>query len=244
MINKLFFLFTFLLFVSGCFADEPASTKPIRLVITGETISFDGKLLSFKDPLNQWIEVLGEDYVYIGENPDYQKAYNSSGSDRFVYPKLGIDIEVQFNNSDVKSEFIDGKPGTLKDPYNRFVSIIRIRMNPESKADPGGARYIGTERANHTYYTMHADYAIDFYGAIVDSDTSIESVLSQSNIVKRNRKFHSSIGVYSGYENLGKIVYNHFFGEQPEVSMSMQVWPTLELRLENERKYFGKVVSR
>lgn len=244
MKNKLLILFTLLLLVSGCFAETPVSKKPVKLVITGDTIRFDGKLLSFQDPLSQWIEVLGENYVSIGENPSYQKAFGLRGRDRFIYPELGIDIAVQVNRIDVKSDYIDGKSGMLKDPLNRFISTVRIKMNPTSKANPIDFRYLDKEVAEHPFNTMYADYAIDFYGAIVDSDTSIESVLEQSDIVKRNRKFFASVGVYSGYENLGNIVFNHFFGEQPEVSMWLEVWPTLELSLENERRYFGKVVSR
>ncbi|WP_028023759.1 DUF7738 domain-containing protein [Enterovibrio calviensis] len=237
---KIRYLITIALFLlSGCFSETEASNKPIRLVISGDQITIDGKALSFEEPLKEWIEVLGDGYLQ-GNNGPISAFYMN----RFIYPELGIDLEVQLNYSDVKSDWIDGEVGTLKDPYNRFVSVVRISMNPESKANPSDYRYLDKEEAEHPYYTMYADYAIDFYGAIVDSDTSIESVLSQSNIVKRNRKFHASVGVYSGYENLGNIVFNHFFGEQPEVSMSMEVWPTLELRLENERRYFGKVVTR
>lgn len=244
MRNKILILFTLSLLVSDCFAEITVSQKPVRLVVTGDTIRFDGKQLSFKDPLKQWIEVLGDNYVYIGKEPSYQKAFGASGRQRFVYPELGIDIAVQTNYIDVKSDFINDKPGTLKDPYNRFISVVRIRMNPESKADPIRYRHLDKEMAEHPYNTMYADYAINFYGAIVDSDTSIESVLDQSDIVKRKRKFSSSVGVYSGFNNLGTIIFNHFFGEQPEVSMSMQISPNTEIRLDNERRYFGKEVSR
>ncbi|WP_089139369.1 DUF7738 domain-containing protein [Vibrio rumoiensis] len=243
MKSKLLILFTLLLLVSGCFAETTVSQKPVRLVVTSDTIRFDGKRLSFKDPLKQWIEVLGDDYVYIGKEPSYQKAFGASGRQRFVYPELGIDITVQTNHIDVKSDFINGKPGTLKDPYNRFISVLRIRMNPKSKAKPIVYRHLDKEMAEHPYNTMYADYAIDFYGAIVDSDTSIESVLDQSDIVKRDRHF-SSVGVSSGFNNLGTIIFNHFFGEQPEVSISMQISPSSEIRLDNERRYFGKEVSR
>ncbi|MGF1868286.1 hypothetical protein L4D15_24095 [Enterovibrio norvegicus] len=237
---KISYLIAIALFLlSGCFSETEASNKPIRLVISGDQITIDGKALSFERPLQDWIDILGSDYI---QGP--KKPVNAFAIDRFIFPKLGIDLQVQTNYADVKSDWIDGEVGTLKDPYNRFVNVIRISMNPESKANPSDYRYLDKEEAEHPYYTMHADYAIDFYGAIVDSDTSIESVLSQSNIVKRNRKFHASVGVYSGYENLGNIVFNHFFGEQPEVSASMEVWPTKELRLENERRYFGEIVTQ
>ncbi|WP_087024391.1 hypothetical protein [Thaumasiovibrio subtropicus] len=231
------------IFISCFSAAEPSTAKSaVRLSISGDSLTFDGKPLSFKEPLYKWIEVLGDDYVYIGEDEGYQKAYGSSGSDRFIYPDLGIDIAVQMNRIDVRSDWVDGQVGTLKDPYNRFITTVRISMNPEAKANPSKIYREGTE--GHPFYTMYADYAIDFYGAVVDGDVSFKSVLSQSDIVKRDRQFSFSLGVYSGYDNLGNLMFNDFFGKQPEVPMTLEIWPTLKLRLENERRYFGKVVTR
>ncbi|WP_087024387.1 hypothetical protein [Thaumasiovibrio subtropicus] len=232
-----------LIFLSCFFVAEPSIAKSaVRLSISGDSLAFDGKPLSFKEPLYKWIEVLGDDYVYIGEDEGYQKAYDLSGSERFIYPDLGIDIAIQVNIKDVRSDWVDGQVGTLKDPYNRFITTVRISMNPKAKANPSKIYREGTE--GHPFYTMYVDYAIDFYGAVVDGDVSIKSVLSQSDIVKRNRKFSFTLGVYSGYENLGSLMFNDFYGEKPEIPMRLAIWPTLKLRLENERRYFGKVVSR
>nr|WP_087024389.1 hypothetical protein [Thaumasiovibrio subtropicus] len=227
-----------LIFLSCFSAAEPSTAKSaVRLSITGDSLTFDGKPLSFKEPLSKWIEVLGDDFIQGPERP-----FNAFSIDRFIFPDLGIDIAVQVNIKDVRSDWVDGQVGTLKDPYNRYITTVRISMNPEAKANPSKIYEEGTE--DHPFYTMYADYAIDFYGAVVDGDVSIKSVLSQSDIVKRDRQFSFSLGVYSGYENLGNLMFNDFFGKQPEVPMTLEIWPTLKLRLENERRYFGKVVSR
>ncbi|SDH92271.1 hypothetical protein SAMN04488136_1363, partial [Vibrio xiamenensis] len=45
--------------------DNKANTSslPVRLVVTKDNITFDGKTLSFDKPFKDWVAVLGDDYM-------------------------------------------------------------------------------------------------------------------------------------------------------------------------------------
>lgn len=237
LVNILTAVFIFWSAESFCQADiTNTSDKPVRLVMTPETITFDGKPLSFEKPLKEWIHVLGKKYTQgqRGSVGPYTRR-------RFIYPDLGIDLEVQGNNKDPKSDWVNGEVGTLNDPMNRYVVDVRIRLNPKNEIAP--PRINEKKYENHPYNTMFADYAINFYGAIVDRSVKKEQIIKYGEGVAMDRHFNSVDARISGNHN-ATIIFEHFFGKKPEVPVMLEIYPSSKLKYKNELKYFGKVVSR
>ncbi|KDM90034.1 hypothetical protein [Photobacterium galatheae] len=212
------------------------SDQPVRLVITPESITFDGKPLRFEEPLKDWIQVLGDNYIQ-GES-DSVAAFKSK---RFIYPKLGIDLEVQRNTKSPSSDWVNGQVGTLNDPMNRYIVDVRIRLNPKNQIDP--PRISEEKFKNHPYNTMFADYAINFYGAIVDRNIQKEQVLKYGSGTQMDQHFNL-VGASASETHDASIAFHHFWGQKPELAVMLTVYPSLTLKHENEVKYFGQVVSR
>ncbi|UTM59784.1 hypothetical protein L4174_017075 [Photobacterium sp. CCB-ST2H9] len=212
------------------------SDQPVRLVITPESITFDGKPLRFEEPLKDWIQVLGDNYIQ-GER-DSVAAFKSK---RFIYPELGIDLEVQRNTKSPSSDWVNGQVGTLNDPMNRYIVDVRIRLNPKNQIDP--PRISEEKFKNHPYNTMFADYAINFYGAIVDRNIQKEQVLKYGSGTQMDQHFNL-VGASASETHDASIAFHHFWGQKPELAVMLTVYPSLTLKHENEVKYFGQVVSR
>ncbi|KDM90035.1 hypothetical protein EA58_19025 [Photobacterium galatheae] len=206
------------------------------MVITSESISFDGKPLRFEAPLKDWILVLGDNYIQ-GER-DSVGAFDAW---RFIYPELGIDLEVQGNNKAPKFDWVNGQVGTVQDPMNRYLVDVRIRLNPKNQIDP--PRISEEKYKNHPYNTMFADYAINFYGAIVDRNIQKEQVLKYGSGTQMDQHFNL-VGASASETHDASIAFHHFWGQKPELAVMLTVYPTLTLKHENEVKYFGQIVSR
>ncbi|WP_330961101.1 DUF7738 domain-containing protein [Photobacterium sp. 53610] len=223
--------------ISVCKAESVnTSDQPVRLVITSETITFDGKSLRFEKPLKDWINVLGENYI--------QGERNSVGSFdawRFIYPDLGIDLEVQGNNKAPQSDWVNGQVGTLNDPMSRYIVDVRIRLNPKKQIDP--PRISEAKYKSHPYNTMFADYAINFYGAIVDRNIQKEQVLQYGAGTQMDQHFNL-VRASASETHDASIAFHHFWGQKPELAVMLTVFPSSKLKYENEVKYFGQVVSR
>ena len=224
--------------------DINTSPKPIRLVITDHKLTFDGKEHNFKQPLQDWIAVLGNDFIRGNQDENWKKAILGHESDRFIYPELGIDIKVEINNKDVKSDWVNGVPGTLSDPFNRYVEGVRVTVNPKyiMKEDLNQ-----TKMLDHPFNTMFADYAINFHGAIVDNTTSKKQILMYSQNVSESGHFNSisrSNSAKNRSNIRGVLSFYDFWGNKPEISTQMEILPTTRIREENQIKYFGKITSR
>ena len=223
------------LFVLSACAEENDSDKPIRMVITADAITWDNQSLRFDQPFSDWIKVLGDDYI-VGKM--WQKEVRYLHSDRYIYPKLGIDLQIRYNTKNPKSDWINEEPDTLKDPFNRYVSVVRINLNPAYIVLNVG---MNDETEKHPYNTMFADYAIDFYGAIVDSNTPKSTILKFSDGHKMSHHFNeiTSTLEYHNYPVRGNILFNDFYEQKAELSISMQLTPSSELKRSNDIKYFG-----
>ena len=223
------------LFVLSACAEENDSDKPVRMVITADAITWDNQSLRFDQPFSDWIKVLGNDYI---RGDVWRSEVRFLGPSRFVYPKLGIDIEVARNHKDPISDKINGKKWTLKDPFNRYVSVVRINLNPAYIVHNIG---MNDETEKHPYNTMFADYAIDFYGAIVDSNTPKSTILKFSDGHKMSNHFNSITSTleYHNYPVRGSILFNDFYEQKPEMSILIELGPSSELKRNNDIKYFG-----
>ena len=223
------------LFVLSACAEENYSDKPIRMVITADAITWDNQSLRFDQPFSDWIKVLGDDYI-VGKM--WQKEVRYLHSDRYIYPKLGIDLQIRYNTKNPKSDWINEEPDTLKDPFNRYVSVVRINLNPAYIVLNVG---MNDETEKHPYNAMFADYAIDFYGAIVDSNTPKSTILKFSDGHKMSNHFNeiTSTLEYHNYPVRGNILFNDFYEQKAELSISMQLTPSSELKRSNDIKYFG-----
>ncbi len=146
-----------------------------------------------------------------------------------------MDLEVEFNHLDPSSEKIDGQRGTLRDPYNRTISIVRLRLNPKIVT-----HYIKEQHKAHFYNTMYADYAIDYFGAIIDSTTPKAPILQFGRKVRRDSNFNA-VGFYERDKNVTSVL---FFEAQPEMPRLLTVSPSGTIRQQNQLKYFGVVVTQ
>ena len=223
------------LFVLSACAEENDSDKPVRMVITADAITWDNQSLRFDQPFSDWIKVLGDDYI-VGKM--WQKEVRYLHSDRYIYPKLGIDLQIRYNTKNPKSDWINEEPDTLKDPFNRYVSVVRINLNPAYIVRNIG---MNDETEKHPYNTMFADYAIDFYGAIVDSATSKEQILTYGSGIQQSTIFNRIDPTLENKNSpiQGYISFNAFYEQKAELSTSMQLTPSSELRRSNDIKYFG-----
>ncbi len=229
-----------LVVLNGC-KYQNKSERPVRLIVNEQGLIFDGQPLSFEQPLKEWITVLGENY-HQGDRSKADGVRIMRYSQRFIYPELGMDLEVEFNHLDPASEYLEG--GVLRDPYNRTISVLRIKLNPNVTAGPS----VKKQHRSHFYNTMYADYAIDFFGAIVDSNTPKEQILQFAKPVKHHRHFNS-VGfraLWSDKETKvqGNVSFNDFFGHQPEMSWMIELTPPTSVRQQNQLKYFGVVVTQ
>ncbi len=229
-----------LMVLSGC-KYQNRSERPVRLVVSEQGLIFDGQPLSFEQPLKEWITVLGDNY-HQGDDSKTDEPSIMQRPRRFIYPELGIDLEVEFNYLDPPSEYLEGS--VLRDPYNRTISVVRIKLNPNITAGPS----VNKQHRTHFYNTMYADYAIDFFGAIVDSNTPKEQILQFAKPVKHHRHFNS-VGFRVPGSNKetkvqGNVSFNHFFGQRPEISWMMELTPPTSIRQQNQLKYFGVVVTK
>ncbi|WP_330961100.1 DUF7738 domain-containing protein [Photobacterium sp. 53610] len=222
--------------ISVCKAESVnTSDQPVRLVITSETITFDGQSFRFEKPLKDWIQVLGDNYIQ-GER-DSVAAFKSK---RFIYPELGIDLEVQRNTKSPSSDWVNGRIGILQDPMSRYITDVRVYLTPEVKMNPDA---IELKYKNHPFNTMFASYAINFYGAIVDHSVKKENVIRYGEGVAMDRHFNSVDANVSATHN-ATLLFDDFWGRKPEVPVMLEIYPSSKLKYENEVKYFGQIVSR
>ncbi|SDH92258.1 hypothetical protein SAMN04488136_1362 [Vibrio xiamenensis] len=213
--------------------DDKANTSSllVRLVVTKDNITFDGKTLSFDMPFKDWIEVLGDDYIQGGRD-NFAGGFSE---DRFIYPKLGLDIELLLNDRDPKSNWNNDDKGSLKDPFGRYVRVVRVMLSSHLKNFEFD---FDKKRSSHVFNTMSASYAINFFGAIVDSHTPKSNVLDYSQGLTHSGHFNS-IRTSSLEGNQASIAYNAFFGSKPEISYMIQIYPDKETQISNRKKYFG-----
>ncbi|WP_330961099.1 hypothetical protein [Photobacterium sp. 53610] len=211
------------------------SGQPVRLVITSEAIIFDGQPLSFENPLKDWLYVFGDNYIQ-----GYHGSVAGFYADRFIYPELGIDLEVQRNNKAPKSDWVNGQVGTVQDPMNRYLVDVRITLTPNTKTE---ILSVEEKYKSHPYNTMFADYAISFYGAVVDDSVKKENVIRYGEGVAMDRHFNSVNASESATHN-ATISFYDFWGRKPEVPVMLEIYPSSKLKNENEVKYFGQIVSR
>ena len=224
------------LFVLSACSEENHSDKPVRLVITSNSVTWEGHLLSFEQPLSDWLKILGSNYV---QGNKWESSVSFLDASRFVYPNLGIDIEVARNRKNGQSDWVETKNGwEMKDPFNRYVSVVRINLNPAYIVRNIG---MNDETEKHPYNTMFADYAIDFYGAIVDSATSKEQILTYGSGIQQSTIFNRIDPTLENKNSpiQGYISFNAFYEQKAELSTSMQLTPSSELRRSNDIKYFG-----
>ncbi len=224
----LLFLPLLLVVVNGC-KYQNKSDRPVRLIVSEQGLIFDGQELSFEQPLKEWIARLGSEFYQGRSNDGIGALYEG----RFVYPDLGIDLEVEFNHSDPSSEWLEGF--VLRDPYNRPISIVRLRLNPKI-----ATHYIKEQHKAHFYNTMSANYAVDYFGAIIDSNTPKAPILQFGRKVRRDSNFNA-VGFYERDKEVTSVL---FFEVQPEIPRLLTVSPSKATRQQNQLKYFGVVVTQ
>ncbi|SDH98664.1 hypothetical protein SAMN04488136_14138, partial [Vibrio xiamenensis] len=212
--------------------DDKANTSslPVRLVVTRDSIAFDGKTLSFDKPFKDWVAVLGDDYMQGELN-----SLDAFSAQRFIYPKLGLDIELEKNRKNPKSDWVNGQVGTLSDPMGRYVKGVRVMLSSHLKNFEFD---FDKRRSGRVFNTMSVDYAINFFGAIIDSHTPKSNVLDYSQGLTHSGHFNS-IRTSSLEGNQASISYNAFFGSKPEISYMIQIYPDKETQISNRKKYFG-----
>ena len=198
----------------------------MRLVLRADSLTWDGKPLSFEEPLSEWIKVLGDNYIMGDEWTQHLEIFDNR---RIIYPELGMFIEVIWKTGE----------GVIKDPLGRYVTAVSIALNPRIISKSA----YSTEKET-PFNTMHYPYAIDFYGAIVDSKTSKKAILHYADEMVIHGR-HSNSATLSSWKIpfIGNILFNHFFGEKPEMSVSMKISPSTKQEKINMEKYFGKEIS-
>jgi len=205
---------------------DNSSDKPIRLQVSPDQLLWDGKELSFHEPLSQWVAVIGDDYI----DGKIWKDIGPVDDMRLVYPELAIDIQVIFNPK--------GDPGPIDDVMQRYVKIVRIYLNSDMTIVP---YLVSSSEKQHPYFNMSVPFAINLYGAIVDSDTPKADIIKYAEPVSHHPNFN---GVYTSrirhkFDINAYINFNNFFGNKPEKSHILQITPSEKIEKENIDKYFG-----
>ena len=98
MMKSLWFLLLGLCLATGCGVESAPPTLPVagpahaptpRLEIVGRHIYFEGKELHFMAPVDQWIAILGKDYVNNGYS--------------YTWHTLGLSVDVEWQSKNVTS---------------------------------------------------------------------------------------------------------------------------------------------
>ncbi len=87
---------------------------------------------------------------------------------------------------------------------------------------------------------MYADYAIDFFGAIIDSNPPKAPILQFGRKVRRDSNFNA-VGFYERDKEVNSYLS---FEAQPEIPRLLMLKPSTKVRQQNQLKYFGVVVTQ
>ncbi|KDM91093.1 hypothetical protein EA58_13140 [Photobacterium galatheae] len=195
------------------------SEKPVRLVITPEEITFDGQRLSFEKPLKDWVDVFGEYYIqgHLG-------SVVGLGSELFIFPELGIELEVRQNYQSPQSDWVKGEEGTISEPMKRLIANVKVYLAPNTQT-----KMLNIEKKyqNHPYSTMSAKYAINFYGAIVDSDVPTEKVIHFADGVTMDQYYRLVAPGVSSVHDASLLLF-HFWGEKPQAPVMLEIHRALK----------------
>ena len=224
---------TILIFLlSGCYSDNQ-SNLPVRLVIHKDSLSFDGKPLSFSQPVKDWIDVLGDDYL-IGKNKSGPRSFVGG---RIIYPKLGIDlaIDVQTKANDTERNF--SEDGSLKDPMARYVGVVRVMLHSHVELNE---YFIGDK--THPFNTMKTSYAIDYFGAIIDADTPKEQILKYANGAEMSSVFNRIDVNYNAVniDNKASLWINYVDHSDDEILGMMQITGSNSIMKAAREKYINE----
>ncbi len=183
------------------------SDRPVRLVVSEQGLVWDEQLLSFEQPLKEWIAILGDNY-YQGGSDEAWELRALSRPQVFIYPELGIKIDLGLNYAPTPE-----KKDVLYDPYNSHIALISIQLNPLIKTNNVNIR---EHLRTHFYNTMYADYAIDYFGAIIDSNTPTTQIIQFGRNVRYGDK--ATLGVFdSGGAAFSLLSYKPPYKTQPEM---------------------------
>ncbi len=200
--------------------DQNKSNRPIRLIVNEQGIIWDDRPLSFEQPLKEWIAILGDNY-YQGGKPDEPWELRALNRPQvFIYPELGIEIDLGFNYVPLSERNIVGKHGIgiSHDPYNSYISHVSIQLNSLIKTNNIN---IKEHLKNHFYNTMYANYAIDYFGAIIDSNTPMAQIVQFGRNV-RYGDGANTLGVFEhGGAAFSMLFYKPHYKTRPEMIDSL-----------------------